>query len=123
MDSAADFQIDAGSQTSGFNFRFNGTGLGPHWLQTSTEFNGAFHVYCIALDATNGLLLGRVDGATEYSNSAYNGSISAVQHLKVFANRDNSKKIGGKFYSLTLLPTVEVTDLTRVETWALQHSA
>jgi hypothetical protein len=123
MDSAADFQIDAGSKNSGFNFRFNGTALSPLRLQSSTGFDGAFHVYCITLDAESGTLSGRVDGTTEYSNTSYNGAISTMQHLRLFSNRDNSQKIGGRLYSLTLLPTVEVTDLTRVETWALQHSA
>ncbi|AVW93595.1 hypothetical protein DA792_21385 (plasmid) [Celeribacter baekdonensis] len=40
MESAAGFQVDAGSKTNGFNFRFNGTALSSLRRQSSTGFEG-----------------------------------------------------------------------------------
>lgn len=120
MASAADFQIDAGSKTSGFNMRFNGTALSSLRPQSSTGFEGILHAYCIALNASDGLLLGRVDGVEEYSGSSYNGTLSAVQHLRLFADRSGNQPVGGKFYKLALLPTTGLADLDQTEIWALQ---
>lgn len=119
MAGSAGFQIDGGSQSSGFNFRFNGTDVSARRPQSTSEFQEAFHAYSILLNASEGLLEGRVDAERAYSTTTYNGALPVNQTLRIFANSAENQKVGGKFFRFALWGTTATADVDAAEAWAL----
>lgn len=119
MSGTTEFQMDAGSKNAGFNYRFYGTDLSALRPQSSMQFQGSFHAYGLSLNATSGLLEGRVDASAAYGTTSYNGGLSTPQTLRVFANTSETNNVGGQFFRFALWGSTDPADVAAAESWAM----
>lgn len=113
---SGDFQFDAGSGGS-FEARFNSSDLGVTTVKAASGQVGA-KIFTLVLDSTGGTVRLRIDGVESWVEIGYNGALSAVQVLNLFANRSTGSRIGAKLFAFAMWGDANLSRISNVENWA-----
>ena len=101
-----DFQIEANSAPE-FNMRFHSSGLVTNdGIQGADDYSGAARSFSLVLDATNSEVNLEVAQALVATDASYNGSLSASQDIRVFANRNGVHTTDGAVAEIVLTQSV-----------------
>ena len=116
LDAASgDFQFDAGS-ASGFEARFNSSGLGLNSIKSASAHSGA-KVFTLTLDPGSGNVTLRVNGAVDWQIGGYNGALSGTQVLNILSNRSAGSRIGAKLFAMAIWNDVNPMRIQNMEGW------
>lgn len=115
-----DFQLDAGSP-SGFEARFNSSGLGVGSIRSPSAHMGA-KVYALMLDQAAATITLRVNGVQNWQVSGYNGALASAPALHLLTNRSTGSRIGAKLFAASIWGDVNLSRVQEMEAWTAARS-